>query len=195
MRRPLAAAVTAAVAALMVLGVDALPAQAVVTGVTTSGFEEPAIGTPVQEFGGGQYLEGWEVYPGTVDVVGQDYWQAADGAQSVDLNGSGPGGISQKFEVVPNEWYELRFSLAGNPEGGLAEKRLGVFVDGGYELYSFDTTGHSGSEMGYRTESLRWLADDADSEVIFRSFSQGPWGPVIDNVRFCVTSCEDQEVA
>jgi choice-of-anchor C domain-containing protein len=64
-------------------------------------------------------LPGWTITAGTVDIVPNTYWQASEGAYSVDLVGTpGIGSIAQSVTTVPNAGYGLSFDLTANPEAG-----------------------------------------------------------------------------
>src|ERR1700733_8007968 len=71
---------------------------------------------------GGTFATDWTVGTGNVDWIGS-YWQSPTGVAgplngSVDLDGTSPGSISQTITTVPNTFYDLTFSLSGNPDGG-----------------------------------------------------------------------------
>src|SRR5262245_49054014 len=94
-------------------------------------------------------IKGWKVTRAQIDYIGS-YWQHAQGEHSLDLHGSpGIGGVAQTFKTKKGTKYRVTFSLAGNPEGGVAKKKLGVSAAGKKEEFEFDTTGKSKSEMGW----------------------------------------------
>src|SRR5262245_54069854 len=66
---------------------------------------------------GSTAITGWMVSAGTIDYIGT-YWTASDGVRSLDMSGNGPGAITQTFDTVPNQQYQVIFDLAGNPDGG-----------------------------------------------------------------------------
>lgn len=86
---------------------------------------------------GDKTIKGWEVTRASIDLIG-NYWQHGQGNRSLDLHGSpGFGGIKQTFATKPGRRYKVTFALAGNPEGSVAKKKLGVEAAG--------TTGNSSS--------------------------------------------------
>ncbi len=74
----------------------------------------------------GSTIPGWTV--SHVDWIGS-HWQAAAGSNSIDLNSSAPGSISQTIATAPGTNYVLSFALAGNPDGGPSTKTLQVLID------------------------------------------------------------------
>ena len=89
------------------------------TGFSNGGFETPVVvpGT-FQDFAAGASLGEWRVSQGNVDLIGAGFWQAADGVQSVDFDGSAfplTGGVIQTFSTVPLLKYRVTYTLAGNP--------------------------------------------------------------------------------
>ena len=91
-------------------------------------FEAPSAGGSFVGYGGGGNIGGWTVGGSGVDHIG-GFWQAADGVQSVDLNGSDAGSVFQDLVTIPGGEYSTRFALAGNPFGFEA-KHLSVLWDG-----------------------------------------------------------------
>ncbi len=59
-----------------------------------------------------------------IDHIG-GFWQAAEGMQSVDLNGAGPGTVSQLLTTVPGQAYRIRYALSEN-FFGFADKTMNV---------------------------------------------------------------------
>lgn len=152
--------------------------------IVNGGFEDPpGIGAYVC-FGTGQSLPGWTIEAGTVEIVGP-YWQAAQGKQSLDLNGIFElyGTISQEIPTVPEARYTLRFAFAGNPEGGTPGKSIKVFWEA-QELgnLSFDTTGHSFTNMGWVYYEFAVTATSTKTRLRFQSTCTSFCGPAIDDV-------------
>jgi choice-of-anchor C domain-containing protein len=179
--------------------VAAAPARAG-TGIQFSdgSFEAPVV-TPgtYQDLSQGQSIGPWTVTTGLVDLIGAGYWQAADGVQSVDLNGQTAaipdgesGAVSQTFTTTPLVAYEVSYALAGNPlsQGsplaGPLTKTGEVLVNGHVvEGFSFNVTGKSPTNMGYVTKEFAFLATGTSTTLEFASTNPGEGGPVIDNVR------------
>ncbi len=110
-------------AALLALG---LVSAARANMIANPGLEKDS-STPLNPFGfvtvsptlNSAALTGWTVTSGTVDLVPNTYWQAAEGSYSVDLVGTpGIGAIAQTVATVPATNYTLIFDLSANPEAG-----------------------------------------------------------------------------
>lgn len=145
----------------------------------TDGFDTLAPGSTA--------ITGWTVGGLGVDYVG-NYWQAAQGAWSIDLDGSNnlgnaQGTISTTFSVTPGQTYTVSFALAGNPDGGTGVKTVAVGVDNVLDSFSFDVTGaDTHSNMGYIDKALISTATTPLEILSFASLTPGDYGPVIDDV-------------
>lgn len=162
----------------------ALRAQNLVTNPSFEATPAPAGGFATYQTG--QTFGGWGVAAGSVDLIGNGYWQAADGVQSLDLDGNSPGAISQTLATQVGQRYDLSFAMAGNLAGGAAIKTLNVLWGGtSVGTFSFDVTGHSFASMGYETMFLRGLvATGASTQLTFQSVDAGSsaTGPVLDAI-------------
>lgn len=156
-------------------------------------FEQPI--APTRGFStlrAGTAIGPWTVTQNNVDLIGKDFWQAADGNQSVDLSGSAypiEGAVARTFDTntlpLPLYTYVVTFCLAGNPQGGPSVKTGQVLLNGTpVRDFSFDTAGRSVSAMGYRAEKVTFGAVGPTATVEFRSTTPTAYGPVIDKVRF-----------
>lgn len=153
-------------------------------------FETPVVAPGTfQRLFAGQSIGPWTVTAGNVDLSGKGFWQTADGAQSLDLDGAQNGAVSQTFSTIPLFAYEVSFALAGNPVSGPAIKTGQALINGQVvKDFSFDTTGKSETNMGYVTEELTFLATGKSTTLTFASTTTpSGFGPVIDNVE--VQSC------
>lgn len=202
-RRPRLLAGVAVIAMSCGIGAAAVTPARAGTGTQFSdgSFETPVVtpGTFV-DLSQGQSIGPWTVTTGLVDLIGAGYWQAADGVQSVDLNGQTAsipgeaGAVSQTFTTTPLFAYEVSFALAGNPlsqgnpVAGPLTKTGQVLINGQIvKKFSFNVTGKSPADMGYVTEEFTFLATGTSTTLEFASTNPGEGGPVIDNVR--VQSC------
>lgn len=182
-RRLLAAAVTMGVTTGLGV-VAAAPAHAL-TGFSNGSFENPVVvPNTFQRFFIGESIGAWEVSQGNVDLIGAGFWQAADGVQSLDLDGGVvQGGVTQEFITVPLLKYKVRFKLAGNVDQGPAIKTGQVLVNGHViENFSFDITGKTRANMGYVSEEAYFIATSLSTTLTFRSTTGSGYGPVIDKV-------------
>ncbi|MFE9008787.1 choice-of-anchor C family protein [Streptomyces sp. NPDC007875] len=177
------------VASLAVAGVLAgtgagAAAAAAVSRFDDGSFETPAVGanTFTTVVAGGT-IGPWKVTSGNVDHIGDGFWQAAEGGQSVDLNGTGAGTVAQTFTTVPGKRYTVTYSLAGNPAGGPTVKTGSVLVDGqNFRNFTFDITGKSFGNMGYVTQEVTFVARGTSTTLAFASTNNSAYGPVIDDV-------------
>jgi len=133
-------------------------------------------------------IDGWTAY-GVDWCRWMDYWQgiwrSADGNCSVDLNGEGPGSISQELNVIKGHTYEVTFYLAGNFVPAPAVKDLDVSFSGSTTpvgQYTFDVTGKGAENMGWEEEHYTFEASKSSGLLTFESRSGGPFGPALDNV-------------
>ncbi|PKW16197.1 choice-of-anchor C domain-containing protein [Saccharopolyspora spinosa] len=148
-------------------------------------FETPTVAANTfQGLATGQSVGAWRVTSGNVDLIGAGYWQAAEGDQSVDLNGTNAGAVSQTFTTVPGTTYMVTYSLAGNPEGSPNLKTGKVLVSGqNFQDFSFDTTGKTTTNMGYVRRQVTFVATSTSTTLTFTSTTpNSAWGPVIDDV-------------
>lgn len=152
--------------------------------ITNPSFESgPAIGQFTTLLGGSGAITGWTVTGHSVDYIGS-YWQSADGARNVDLNGDGQGGIEQivgGFDIGTT--YLLTFMMSGNPDGAPIVKNARVTVSGvGFSDFIFDTTGVSHANMGWAQRSLLFTATALTHTISFTSLDPTFFGAAIDNV-------------
>lgn len=184
-RRILAAVVAAG---LLTVG-TAAPAHAT-TGFVDGDFESGAAATGgFTRYFAPATMGGWTVTQGSVDLIGAGFWEAADGDQSVDLDGAfTPGGVAQTFEVIPLLKYRVTYLLAGNPDSGPMVKTGQVLANGNpIQNFSFDVTGKTRSDMGYVLKRTHFFATSPAATLEFRSTTGSGYGPVIDAVH--VESC------
>ncbi|WP_316520498.1 choice-of-anchor C family protein [Kitasatospora brasiliensis] len=185
----LAATATATATALSV------PAQAAASRFDDGSFEYPK--APANSFlpnlGVGQTIGPWQVVSGNVDLIGAGFWQAAEGDQSIDLNGNTSGSIAQTFTTAPGTTYTVTYSLAGNPAGGPVLRTGSARIDGqDFQDFSFDVTGKTRAAMGYVGRQFTFVAQNSTTTLGFTSTVGGAFGPVIDNVQVkeCKACCE-----
>lgn len=173
--------------------------------VTNGGFEDPAL--PIEHgwalFNAGESLSGWTVGTGNIDVVrwgpigsgtlgpsgstGYDSFTAAQGYQSIDLNGFGPGSIYQDVTTIPGQTYYLSFAMAGNVVGGpLIVKMDFMWRDNVVDTLTFDVGLHDGYNMGWTYYQYQVTApvDTGTTRLNFQSLSDttGARGPALDDV-------------
>jgi choice-of-anchor C domain-containing protein len=128
-------------------------------------------------------ITGWTVGGNTIDYIGT-YWTPADGTYSLDMSGDSPGSISQTFDTVSGQTYNVGFDLAGNPAGPPIVKTMDVDVGGAPTPFTFDTTGATLSNMGWRNLVYTFTASGASTTLTFTSLDTPgtAYGPALDNV-------------
>ncbi|MFJ2111445.1 MULTISPECIES: choice-of-anchor C family protein [unclassified Streptomyces] len=133
----------------------------------------------------GQSIGPWQVTAGTVDLIGAGFWQAAEGDQSVDLNGGNAGAVDQTFTTVPGATYTVSYALAGNPGGAPAVKTGRALIDGqNFQDFSFDITGKTFANMRYVNRQFTFRATNSTTTIGFASTTaNSAYGPVLDDVQ------------
>ena len=138
-------------------------------------------------------ITGWTVGGGqnSIDYIGS-YWIAANGFRSIDLNGLGAGSISQTFDVVSGQTYQVSFQMAGNPAGGPTLKTLtGTANATVYVPPGFNISGADLNNMGWLTHTFTFTATGSSETLTFASTTFGnsgnvaypfAFGPALDNV-------------
>jgi choice-of-anchor C domain-containing protein len=166
------------------------PAAAQAGLIVNGSFETPDAGPVFAQRDVGFNIDGWVVYSGNVDHIGQ-LWQSAEGEQNIDLNGSTAGGIYQDFATTAGQSYLIRFALSEN--FGSADKRLEVLWEG---LQIADITvvhdpTRTGVDMKYIYHELTAVAVDGTTRLAFNSLTGAQngavgfapfYGPVLDDV-------------
>lgn len=155
--------------------------------LVNGGFETgPAPGAFTTLAGGNTSMTGWTVTGHSIDYIGS-YWQPGEGNRSVDLNGSGVGGVEQSvagFDI--GTAYLLTFLMSGNPDGAPVVKNLRVTISGlGSADFSFNTTGVTRSNMGWELKTFGFVATATTHLINFSSLDLSPafFGAAIDDVR------------
>jgi choice-of-anchor C domain-containing protein len=175
-----------AVLASLVLAGSALAAFA---GASNGSFEQ---GTYVDGGGGSQTLSspstvitGWTISAGSIDWIGT-YWPAAAGTKSLDMNGGGPGTISQALATTIGKTYVVTFSLSANPAGGSTLRALTVSATGAAPLtVTFDRVANPNTlaNMMWQAKQYSFVATSVSTTITFASGEAvGPYGPALDNV-------------
>jgi choice-of-anchor C domain-containing protein len=135
-----------------------------------------------------QCIDSWQVASGNVHRVNSStFWPAQEGQWSLDLDGSVAGAVQQTFATLPGTSYLVTFAMAGNFDDLPVVKPMRVSADGQSADFTFDTTGHSGSNMGWVQHSWTFVADDLSATLQFQSLTaalglQQGWGATLDNV-------------
>src|SRR5439155_1173978 len=130
-------------------------------------------------------ITGWVVESGNIDYIGTR-WTAGEGNRCLDLSGTTVGTISQLISgLTPGQAYRVSFLMAGNPElipPFPAVKQLRASIGSASQDYSFDTSGFSGSNMGWTLKTLDFTASSSSLKLSFASLTDGLGGPALDKV-------------
>jgi choice-of-anchor C domain-containing protein len=191
LRRPFVGLIGALIA-VVALPVTALAGGEVANGsfeegaFSGGGFETLAAGTPAAGA-----MTGWTVTEGSVDWIGS-YWNAADGALSLDMNGTPSDGvgmigvITQGVATTVNNTYVVQFWMAGNPACGPGTKTLIVSATGAAPAsYTFENTGSTTlTDMGWQQMGYSFLATGSSTMLSFAAdpTSTSFCGPALDGV-------------
>ena len=177
---------------ILVLLTTSATSTSVAAMIINGSFEEcpkcpPGDGT-VTVFPGETIITGWEVISSDVHYI-RSNWEASDGTRSIDLDGriGSAGGIQQTFHTTPGQTYTVTFDMAGNLGNNPIVKPMRVSADGQSQRFTFDTTGHSFTDMGWTEMTWSFIADDSTATLAFQSLTEEEgrlvgWGAAIDNV-------------
>ena len=125
-------------------------------------------------------IDGWTVVGSNISYVG-GRWKPADGLRSVGLLCG--GGISQTLQTEPDQKYEVRFNMAGDPNTLPAVKTLVVSFDTENRTFTFDTTGRGPGNMGWEARFWIFRASDTTTAITLLSPKTECSTPAVDNVR------------
>jgi len=130
------------------------------------------------------YLPGWTVDDGSVDLVCGAYWQAPGSAmESIDMNGSDMGSLSQQLSLRAGSKYVLSFYVSANPYRDGLSKHLELTIDGHTQLYTVDKSDISYRDMKWKLETYSFKATSDTATLRFASLDAGsPFGPAIGAV-------------
>jgi choice-of-anchor C domain-containing protein len=157
-------------------------------------FETPIASQPFQTFGTGALGTAWTVTAGSVDLIG-NYWQTAQGSQSVDMSGNENGTISQTINLAPGT-YKLIFDESGNPDGPPTLKQLNVSLGGGTpQEFDYTIGSNTHDNMQWVIKTAYFTVAGGPAALVFSDISSGigvanpvgpagttPWGAALDNV-------------
>jgi hypothetical protein len=153
--------------------------------VCDGNFEDPVIGGPYATFGAGGHFGPWQVDAGSVDLE-RDVEPAA-GRQSLDLNGTGAGGVSQLVPTSADADYVLEFAYTANPSCGDTSAHFSVSYDGKVvDELGASSAGHTNVSPAWQSSKQYPLPLTTSSAARLSFASTGPPGPcglMIDNVR------------
>lgn len=142
-------------------------------------------------------IGGWTIGPSrcatgtdtpSINLVTSAYWDAAEGVQSIDLNGddnTAPA-ISQTIVTVPGFPHRVSWQESANYEAGPAANMSYQFSVPSLALVSNYTVAgnsrRSARNMMYAQRSVDFVATGAETEIRFDSCMSGDKGAVLDAV-------------
>ncbi|QNN25418.1 choice-of-anchor C family protein [Planctomycetales bacterium ZRK34] len=155
--------------------------------ITNGDFELLDLNGSTSQFSTGNTtgIPGWTVVSGTVDLVGS-YWPGASGDQSIDLNGTSPGALSQTFDTVAGQAYRVTFAMACNVYSAVyGDYSMLVSAAGVQENFTFTrTAANTTTNVGwlYKTFDFTAAVGTTQTTLTFASLTSGNAGPAIDDV-------------
>jgi choice-of-anchor C domain-containing protein len=151
--------------------------ELIVNGSLESG---PDPGVAIELPVGSTAIAGWVVTRNPVDYCGTR-WNAPDGARSIALNGTSPGGVAQTFTTSPGAQYTVKFCMAGDAVEPF-QKHMRVGAGGQTQDYQFDSSHSWPWGMGWLQQTFAFTANAASTTLEFRSLDAGSTGPALDSV-------------
>ena len=135
--------------------------------------------------GGDIALPGWTIENGSVDVIwtGSPWGPAAEGTNSLDINGWTAGTISQQFNTVAGTVYTVSYAYSRNPYNG-DEADAYVSAGGHTDTLATFNDGHFGGgyAMLWNTASFSFVGDGNAATVRLGAITPGNAGVFFDNV-------------
>jgi choice-of-anchor C domain-containing protein len=113
-------------------------------------------------------VNNWTISGDSIDYVSDNFWDAADGARSLDMSGNTAGNVSQSFSTVVGAQYTATFQLAANTAGVDTDKDVIVSAGGSSQNFSFDATGHGFTSMGWEENSFTYYRHRHDDHLEIR---------------------------
>jgi choice-of-anchor C domain-containing protein len=140
---------------------------------------EPNMSMPMPM--GSTAIQDWTVVVAAVDYVGGS-WAAAQGARSLALNGTTPGGIAQSIATLAGQPYTVKFMLAGDAFTEPLFKHVRVSAAGQQQDFEFDASHAWPWDMGWSERTFAFTSNSTTTTLQFTSLTAGDAGPVIDSV-------------
>ncbi len=132
----------------------------------------------------GSTLGAWTVTGHSVDRV-ETYWQAPPGGGlSVDLDGSGPGGVEQTLTTVPGQAYRVAFAMAVNSDSGAGTVRsMRVWTGATFGDFSMSRAAGAPAAMGWAYRTFDFTATASTTVLRLESLSaSGMTGVAVGDV-------------
>ena len=91
--------------------------------------------------------------------------------------------FDERIETEPDQTYEVRFNMAGDPDAAPSLKTVIVSLGAETRIFTFDTAGRKGTDMGWASRTHVFKASGKTSTLAFRSPKDKCSAPAVDNVR------------
>jgi choice-of-anchor C domain-containing protein len=160
--------------------------------ITNGGFEDPIVGGNYSTYGpaaeGASSLTGWGIDGAGIDHIGS-YWNAQSGNQSVDLNGSGIGGIFQTITgLTDGQEYTVSFYVAATP--GYGTQTINVGFGSTNQSVTLTDTGTVGA-MNWALQTIKFIAGASGTALLSFTGTGNPnnnaAGMALDSVSIAAT--------
>jgi hypothetical protein len=179
----------AGISSLIVVGSVCSQASAATTTFSDGLFDDPSAtppGTSFQTINSPTPMGPWSVI-GSIDLIGT-YWNGPPiGGNSVDLNGSFTGGISQTFFADPGI-FTVGFYLSGNPDGQPSTKTVDVsLLPVSDPTFTYTATIDGNHSLNYDFHSFDFASTGGFYTLTFLSDDTGAYGGVIGGVTISPT--------
>jgi len=142
--------------------------------VANGGFESPAM-TSSQVISTGNFT-GWTA--SAVDLVRSDYLSSHGGTQSIDINSTAAGSLSQTIASTPGAPLSLSFAWTTNNTVPVTDIRMSVLWNG----VAVDTIRGNGSLPRVWTTYSRNLVSTGADVLTFKSLTTGSYGIMLDDI-------------
>jgi hypothetical protein len=180
-----------------IAGISALAAFAMTLNVTTAATAAPftngAFETPTVS---GSFttappatIAGWSV-TGSVNHGTGPAQTTCPSGQCIDLNGNGPGAISQTFDTTCKPTYQVDFLMSRHVQLGATPAELEAWVDGVSKgVFKHGEAGVSAQDGKWKPHTFTFVANPSTTLAFKSKVMTGAAGPQIDNVRVKLISC------
>jgi choice-of-anchor C domain-containing protein len=132
-------------------------------------------------------LTGWTIGGAGIDHI-KNYWNAQDGAQSVDVNGPGIGSIEQTISnLLIGQQYTVSFFIAATP--GYGSQTLDVSFGSASQSYTLADSGSLGA-MNWASRAIVFVATSTSALLKFAGTANpnnNAAGMALDNVTIAAT--------
>ena len=149
----------------------------------TFGYNTGTTGT--NQFGGPNALPGWTIDFGNVDITtsASPWGPAADGSNSLDINGWEAGSISQTFNTILGATYTVSFDYSRNAAGA-PDPALALVSSGGASYtVNAPNDGSLGGEFSFiwKPVTFSFTGDGTATTLTASAITGGNGGVFFDN--------------